>query len=115
MGKSVFSGRFFHIFVQFQDIKSHEFKSEIHSDLGFSEVTEACVSVIVFQLPENRFRFQRPPFQLSLVFGKIEPFLSLPFLSDISKSAVYLSTLAFGKDALLPERAAIAMVACHHG
>ncbi len=46
--------------MQFQDIKSHEYEAEIHCDLGFSEVAEACVSMIVFELSENRLRFQRP-------------------------------------------------------
>ena len=49
-----------YVFMQIQDIKSHEYKAEIHCNLGFSEVAEARVSVIVFELSENRLRLQRP-------------------------------------------------------
>ena len=44
--------------MQFQDIESHEDEAEIHCDSGFPEVAEACVPVIMFQLPENWFWLQ---------------------------------------------------------
>ena len=82
--KSVFSGRFLYVFMQFQDIKSHEDKSEIHCDLGFSEVAEARVSVIVFELSENRLRFQRPSLQLLLICRKGKPDLCFSLFPDIA-------------------------------
>ena len=56
----IFSGRFLYAFMQIQDVKSHEYEAEIHCDPSFSEVAEARVSVIVFELSENRLRLQRP-------------------------------------------------------
>lgn len=51
--------------MQFQDIECHEYEAEIHCDPGFPEMTEARVTVIVLELPEDRFRLPRPSFQFS--------------------------------------------------
>ena len=82
--KSVFSGRFSYVSMQFQDIKGHKDEAEIHCDLGFAEVAEARVAVIVFELAEDRLRLQRPSLQLPLILREVKPGLCLALLTDVS-------------------------------
>lgn len=70
--------------MQLQDIKGHEYEAEIHRDLGFPEVPEARVSMIVLELPEDSLRLQRPSFQFLLIGWKVEPGLRFPFLPYIA-------------------------------
>ena len=70
--------------MQFQDIKGHKDEAEIHCDLGFAEVAEACEAVIVFELPEDWLRLQRPSLQLPLILRAVKPGLCLTLLPDIA-------------------------------
>ncbi len=113
MGKSVFLGRFFHAFMQFQDIEGHEFKSKIHSDLGFSEVTEACVTVIVFELPENRLRFQRPPSKTGLIAWSRQSTEGLFFLPHVPQFSAHESVFIALQLAYVYETAPMAVITGH--
>lgn len=101
--------------MQFQYIKSHEDEAEIHCDLGFSEVAEARVSVIVFELCEDWFGFQRSPFQLLPVRRKIKPCLCFAFFPYVAEFAVNLFVFVLWKYALVFEWTTIAVITCHHG
>lgn len=69
--------------MQFQDIECHEDEAEIHCDPGFPEMTEARVTVIVLELPEDRFRLPRPSFELFPIRGQIKPGLCLTFFPEV--------------------------------
>ena len=109
--KSVFSGRFLSVSVQFQDIQSHEDEAEIHSDPGFSEVTEARVCVIVLELAEYSLRLQRPSFQFFLTGRFVQCQSGFLFLTEITESAAYRPVLIFLQLTFVCERASGAVVA----